>query len=281
MKPLIVSGLLIALSATSHAREDIQQNSEHESHQSMDLSEKIVETPASYSIIIDDIQDRGLEKNVTFSLENQSNQSPLTLDDLTEVHTKKLHLLIINEALDDYHHIHPEATSTPGQYSFSFTPKANAHYNMWADITPKSTNQQSFLRTDLISSNQTTKPIEKLSLRSTVYPYSFSLSFDKKMINTGVPVMGKIVVRDLKQRPVKTLEPVMGAFAHIVGFSSDLKTVNHAHPIGAEPKTDQDRGGPNLEFHFEPTHAGFVKLYAQVKINGQDIVVPFGFFVKE
>lgn len=275
-----LSGLLMVLSATSYAAEDISQEPEHQSHQTMNSNENIAEAPASYAIIINKVKNREGEKEVTFSLENQADQAPLTLDQLAEVHTKKLHLLIINEALDDYHHIHPEAKSTPGQYSFSFTPKPNAHYKIWADITPIATNQQSFLETDLITNTQAANPIEKLALRSTVYPYSFALSFDKKVITAGAPVMGKIVVRDLKQRPIKSLEPVMGAFAHIVAFSADFKTINHAHPMGAEPKTDQDRSGPTLEFHYEPTHPGFVKLFAQVKINGQDVVVPFGFFVK-
>lgn len=260
------------------AMEDIAN--EHSSHQSSLVQESTAETASSYEIIIDTIKDQGLQKNVTFSLINQMNQTPLTLDDLAEVHTKKLHLLIINEALDDYHHIHPEATATPGKYTFSFTPKPNAHYKMWADITPKTTNQQIFLMTDLIAGSQAAKPTEKSALRSTVYPYSFALSFDKQAITVGTPVIGKIVVRDLKQRPIKSLEPVMSAFAHIVTFSSDFTTINHAHPIGTEPKSEQDRGGPTLEFHYEPTHPGFVKLYAQVRINGQDIFVPFVFFVK-
>lgn len=249
-------------------------------HPTTTLIKDVSNDQSSYIISVDKIQDKGPEKLVTFSLKNQATHEAVIPDDLQEVHTKKLHLLIINDALDDYHHIHPDPTANPGDYSFTFTPKPNSAYRMWLDVTPKSTNQQTLIMIDLIDNPHPAKPVEKIALKSTVYPYNFSLSFDQPVLKAGQAAIGKIMVRDSKQRPVKTLEPVMGTFAHIVAFSSDFKTVSHAHPMGSEPKSLQERGGPILEFHFEPTHPGFVKLYAQIKINGQDVFVPFGFFVK-
>jgi hypothetical protein len=35
------------------------------------------------------------------------NGKPVTLNDLQEAHTEKLHLLIVDESLTDYHHEHP------------------------------------------------------------------------------------------------------------------------------------------------------------------------------
>ena len=37
-----------------------------------------------------------------------------------------------------------------------------------------------------------------------------------------------------------------------------------------------ERGGPKLEFHIEPEKAGFVKLFTQVRIGGEDIFAPLG-----
>jgi len=68
----------------------------------------------------------------------------------------------------------------------------------------------------------------------------------------------------------------MAAYAHIVGFSEDLKSVIHVHPMGIEPAKDTDRGGPELDFHLEPSSPGFVKLFAQVKLNGKELFIPFG-----
>ena len=39
---------------------------------------------------------------------------PITPDQLREVHTRKIHLLIIDGSLTDYHHEHPDSISHPG-----------------------------------------------------------------------------------------------------------------------------------------------------------------------
>ena len=51
-------------------------------------------------------------------------------------------------------------------------------------------------------------------------------------------------------------------------------------PMGKEPESDSERGGPQLEFHIEPESSGFIKLFAQIKINGKDIFAPFGLMVE-
>lgn len=66
------------------------------------------------------------------------------------------------------------------------------------------------------------------------------------------------------------LEPVMGVFAHMVAFPEDLQSVTHVHPMGKEPTTAQERGGPELKFHVEPEKAGFHKFFLQTPIGGRE-----------
>jgi len=68
---------------------------------------------------------------------------------------------------------------------------------------------------------------------------------------------------------------VMGAFAHMVAFPEDLASVTHVHPMGEEPKTTAERGGPQLSFHVEPEKAGFQKLFLQTQIGGQEVYAAF------
>ena len=79
---------------------------------------------------------------------------------------------------------------------------------------------------------------------------------------------------------VNVLEPVMGAFAHMVGFYEDYESIAHIHPMGAEPTENTERGGPTLQFHIEPEQAGYLKLFAQVQIDGKQIFAPFSILVK-
>ena len=44
----------------------------------------------------------------------RENGMPVLLTDLIEAHTEKIHLLIIDPALKDYHHEHPRPTAVPG-----------------------------------------------------------------------------------------------------------------------------------------------------------------------
>lgn len=116
------------------------------------------------------------------------------------------------------------------------------------------------------------------NMTSTVDGYTFTLALDSEP-KAGSAVIGNITVTK-DGKPFTQLEPVMGAFAHVVGFTEDYNSVMHIHPMGKEPTSDSERGGPKLEFHIEPEKAGFVKMFAQVKIGGKDVFVPFGIEVK-
>jgi hypothetical protein len=200
-------------------------------------------------------------------------------NDLQTVHTKKFHLLVIDPTLTDYQHIHPATTSTPGLYSFHFTPKLAGGYRAWADITPVETNTQEFVWQDLgnpdgININKTP------SSEALTGGYRFSLSFDTPPVS-GQTSTGTITITGTGGTPVTSLEPVMGAYGHIVGFYDDFRTIVHTHPMGAEPQNVSDRGGPKLTFHIEPEKDGFIKLFAQVKINGKELFAPFGVVVNK
>lgn len=222
-------------------------------------------------------KDQRDKKLVQIKFTKIKDDQPITNNDLKEAHTKKVHQLIIDDSLVDYHHIHPEALKQPGAYQFKWQPKAKRNYKLWANLVPVDTNEQQYVPFDLIKDDKTKAIIDKkTSMESTMEEYIFKLSFDKDKLVTGKATMGKITVTNAKGEQVKTLEPVMAAYAHIVGFSEDLKSVIHIHPMGVEPTKDTDRGGPELDFHLETSSPGFVKLFAQVKLGGKELFVPFG-----
>jgi hypothetical protein len=210
-------------------------------------------------------------KPVTLELKltNMSERRLLTDADLKTVHTKKIHLLAIDPTLTDYQHMHPVATSTPGVYSVVFTPKSRDGYRLWADVTPVD-GKQEYAMAELGAG----KPgvIDK-SERHEVSAggYHFMLMFDPPPV-AGEETMGMIHITDAAGKPVK-LEPLMGAYGHIVGFYSDFRSVVHTHPMGNDSS--------QLMFHLAPYKPGFVKLFAQVKIGGKEIFAPFGITVQK
>lgn len=221
----------------------------------------------------------GKTTQVTVKLNALADGKALSLDDLKEAHTKKLHLLVVDPTLTDYHHIHPVAGKNPGEYVFDFTPLKNDRYRVWADVIPVATGKQEYVQTDMGTSTKEKTSIDKATIMtSTVDGYTFTLALDGEP-KAGSSVMGNVTVTKDGQ-PFTGLEPVMGAFAHVVGFTEDYNSVLHVHPMGKEPTSDAERGGPKLEFHIEPEKPGFVKLFAQVRIGGKDIFAPFGITVK-
>lgn len=241
---------------------------------------KAEDKPAATRLAFMPLTPLQVDKSTTVQakLNNIESRDLITDDDLKLVHTKKFHLLVVDSTLTDYQHIHPQATSTRGVYSFEFTPKMDTGYRAWADITPVKTGKQEFASADLTPRKPGATLEKKTSMEAMVDGYHFKLSFDTPPV-AGSESMGTITVTDKQGKPVKSLQPVMGAYAHIVGFYDDFHTVVHTHPMGEEPTSESDRGGPDMTFHIEPAKPGYIRIFAQYKINGRDVYAPFGIMV--
>lgn len=222
----------------------------------------------------------GDENKVTFYLRRTDNNSPVTFQDLKEVNGEKLQLLIIDPSLKEYHHITPVAGSQAGEYTFNFKPEGS-FFRVFADVTTIGKDENLVLAAAL-----GVKPVEKATI-DTVTRYDSSdggtvsavLSFDGPL-KAGTPLTGTIKLVDSMGTPIKNLEPIMERFGHIAAFSQKLDTPLRIDPIGMKPLSANDRGGPELQFRFEPRDPGFVRLVLSVKIGGKQIVIPFGFTVQ-
>lgn len=214
----------------------------------------------------------------TIRLQLLRNNKPLTIEDFETVHTQKMHVMVIDPTLTDYYHTHPVMDNKNKEFIFKFSPKKNGSYRVWVDITPVVTNKQVFLHADIGSSTQKHSIDKTVKLNASVNSYQFNLKLDGQP-QVGKPVMATITVTQ-NGKPFTQLEPLMGAFAHLMGFYADYTSILHIHPMGKEPATDSERGGSQLMFHIEPEKAGFVKLFAQFRIHGKDIYAPFGMVVK-
>jgi hypothetical protein len=217
-------------------------------------------------------------QTVTIRLQLLKDNKFLTSNDFKEVHTAKIHLMVIDSSLTDYYHIHPVVDEQNHDFIFNFTPKKNGAYRMWVDITPVATDKQEFLMTDVGTGFKKSVINKEVALNSATGPYHFTLTLDGEP-KVEQPIMATITVTKAGN-PFNQLEPVMGAFAHVVGFSDDNSSILHIHPMGKNPHKISEHGGPTLTFHIEPKKTGFVKLFAQFRIDGKDIYVPFGIMVK-
>jgi len=209
----------------------------------------------------------------------KADKSPVLHDDLLVMHTEPIHLLIEEPGLGDYHHEHPVPTKTPGEYAFTFTPKKTVPYRIWADIVPAATGVQELPFANL-PSNGKAGPVADTENRfaSTAGGYQFTLTlFGGDHIPAKAQQARKmaVTITDPAGQPATNLEPVMNAFAHLVGFYGDYNTVVHLHPTGGDILNQELRGGPALGFIFFPPKPGFIRLYCQVLIDGKMLFAPF------
>lgn len=195
--------------------------------------------------------------------------SPVLMSDLEEAHTKKIHLLINDQSLTDYHHEHPVPTATPGEYAFSFTPLKPGPYRAWADLLPAVIQEQEYTIADIAAPTQGEPITERaVKMQDEVEGLKYEVVFNKARLKVGDAAKGKLRIISPDGKIFTQLEPIMATYAHLVGFGEDYKSIVHIHPIGAEPTKDTDRGAGSLEFHIEPEQPGLMRLYAQVQIGG-------------
>jgi hypothetical protein len=213
---------------------------------------------------------------------------PLGPDAIATQHEHKVHVMIVDSALEDYTHVHGEPGAQPGQWTFSFTPKYARQYRVWADFKPAGKEQAGHAHdhgksghgdeghshdkagkdhdegghNDADAHNQTPSvtlnvgaekgpevaAIQTLSTKVDGYNLTLSLG---GALTTDAHTPATLTVADGTGAPLASLEPLMGAYAQLVGFSADGTTMVH------------------------PSVAGPHRVFVQVKIGGKVITAPF------
>lgn len=210
----------------------------------------------------------------------QRDGRPVEPKDLLVTHTQPIHLLIVDPTLTDYHHEHPLPAKETGEYTFRFIPRKPGPYRIFADLLPAATSVQEYAVTDLPGEGSSEKAVA--SRPSTFRTALDGLRFDLELDGgNGAPIVAgrvlglRVTVTDAAGKPMRGLEPVMNAFAHMVGFHADYQTVVHLHPLGGEVFDQAARGGPTMSFRFLAPKPGYLRLYCQVQVGGKQIFAPF------
>ncbi len=214
----------------------------------------------------------GIPNALTLHLCDGVSGKPITAEALATVHEKKLHLFIVNDALDEYHHLHPQETGAPGVFSVSFTPQGNGPYHLWTEATRHGATASEARHTTLGSTPAPRNAVRfdfRPNTRSTEKGLAFHWSASPPL-RQGQDSIISLMITDTAAQPVTRLEPLLGALAHVAGFSANGQHFTHLHPLDSE-------GTPQmpLRFHVTPHHAGSTRFFVQVKYQGQEITTRF------
>ncbi len=222
-----------------------------------------------------------------------ANGKPIATPDLVVTHTELLHLLIVDPTLTDYQHVHPQPGRAPGEWEFAFTPRFGGTYRVFADFTPAATNRGLYAHVDLPVAGPAHDPVRTLSRPGahsvptqagfepvTDGDYVFKLSGQTLPIRAGQPADLWLTIERSDGGAVP-LEPVMGAFAHLVAFDEASSGFAHLHPGDQDLTKRPDAHRPALDFKITIPRAGRYVIWSQVNLDGREVFTPFWFEVVE
>jgi hypothetical protein len=200
-----------------------------------------------------------------------------------------MHLLIVDPTLSDYQHVHPEPARTRGEWTFAFTPRGSGTYRVFADFTPAATARGLYAHVDL----NVEKPAGAASADSGVLSLPprdtrtverdntrFTLASTPPVMRAGQPTDLRFAM-ERSDGGVIPLEPVMGAFAHLVAFDEARSGFAHLHPTEIDLLKRPDAKHPALNFKLTIPRAGRYVIWAQVNLGGRETFVPFSIHVAE
>lgn len=217
---------------------------------------------------------RDQETSFTLKLATASGK-PVAPEDLIVAHTRKLHLLIVDPTLNDYQHVHPEPGRRAGEWVFKLTPQRAGTYRVFADFTPAATQRGLYASADFTVPGTVATVVREPNTTAQVARFNFEL------VTPSLFQAGKVA--DLKFRiesqgrdkmPVP-LQPVMGAFAHLVAFDEARSGFAHLHPNETDLSKPPDVLRPELNFKVTIPAPGRYVIWAQVNLGGSEIFVPF------
>ena len=211
---------------------------------------------------------------------NTASGKAIAPEDLVVTHTKLLHLLITDPTLTDYQHVHPEPSRTRGEWLFSFTPRLNGTYRVFADFTPVATGRGLYASADVPTAGAVfMQPLPPPpAWTSEHWGYRFALMPGAVPLRAGQPADLKLSITRIDGGAVP-LEPVMGAFAHLVAFDEARSGFAHLHPMEADLNQRPDAVRPELNFKITIPRAGRYVIWAQVNLAGREAFAPFWFDV--
>ena len=239
-----------------------------------------VRSPVTLTLAPEAPPEAGREVRATLVLTTFSGK-PIAPQDLNVVQTKRIHLMIVDPSLDDYQHVHPEPGRRPGEWTFAFRPRYGGEYRVFADFTPVATNRGLYAEATLgVAGPPSPVRAGTQAVASAVEAdgYRVSLRFGPGPVRARVQSDLTLEIARPGGGPVP-LEPVMGAFAHLVAFDAARSGFAHIHPTEADPLRPPDREHPVFSFKLTIPKPGRYVVWSQVDLAGRETFVPFWFDV--
>jgi hypothetical protein len=217
---------------------------------------------------------RGEPVKFTLKLATASGK-PVGPADLLVAHTRKLHLLIVDPTLNDYQHVHPEPGRRDGEWVFTLAPQRAGTYRVFADFTPAATQRGLYASADFTVPGPVAKVTREPNTTAQLAGFQFELVLPAALQAGKVADLKFRIESQGREKVPVPLQPVMGAFAHLVAFDDARSGFAHLHPNETDLARPPDALRPELTFKVTIPAPGRYVIWAQVNLAGSELFVPF------
>ena len=224
--------------------------------------------PAPYRVeLIDPPKKPGL---VRLHLAIKDAKTGETVKTFDVAHEKLIHLMLMSKDLSWFAHEHPVA-QPDGSFVWNGRFPAGGDYLVFADVAPKGKGSQVLGAPLHISGPAPTPKPLVLSKVAKVGGIAATLEGSAYPVGETTPLAFRL--KDSGGRPVRDLQPYLGASGHLMIVHRDGKSFVHSHPSEAKPMPGR------VVFNARFPRAGTYKAWAQFQRGGRVVTLPFVFEV--
>lgn len=172
------------------------------------------------------------------------------------IHEKPFHLFVISQDLEFFAHEHP-IPAGKGAFRLKLPLPKPGFYRLLSDFYPEGGSPQ-MVPLSLLTGPLGPKPKLQadLALKQTTN-LQVSLTTEPPE-----PLAGKKTLLFFRLDPAEGLEPLLGAWGHLLAASDDLIDLIHTHPALAD-------GGPQVQFNLIFPREAVYRLWVQFQRRGQ------------
>jgi len=224
----------------------------------------------------------GEETPLNFTIYNASTGEEIKL--FSQVYEKVMHLIIVDESLTYFKHLHP----IQGEDNFTVitTFPKEGRYHLYVDFQPLGAREQQMaFSVEIGNPNEVQKnnTLPDRNLTKTINDYKVSLNYASPLIAKKMSLgqqQLEFTIQDAKtQKPITTLKPYLAAFGHLTMINESSFDFIHVHPFLLTPPTPNSNGGPNVKFVplgvWGPIKPGVYRVFAEFNPNNSLITADF------
>lgn len=202
---------------------------------------------------------------------------PIKWEEIAVSHTERIHAMVVDRSLGDYHHLHPQPAGPAGHYLVEMTPRRPGPYAVYLDFISLTNSRRTLLSSSFEVPGEAGQPVpgKRKTFRQGELTFAFVPLQEETL--AGQESRFRLQVSADDGGPTR-FAPVMDSYAHVVAFDEGRTGFAHLHP--QNPFIEgQDPLNPDLEFAFLFGEPGYYRVWAQLVVNDEHILAPFDLMV--